>query len=395
MVVKIIVPDLGATGGDVLLAQWLVSEGDFVESGTPLFVVETDKATDEVQAFRSGYIRKILSPDGVEVELGSIVALMTDTLEEAFENETDLSNGAPNSEPKESRNGRTNRTVGQPPSKGSPSKVRASPRARKLAEERSINLSDVPASATDGVISAADVERFAASAPESSGGSRSQRVALSPRRRAIAEVTALSKSQIPHFYLFVDFDLTEVECARSIIRERGESPPTVTELVVFATAQTLAEGTPLNSRFIDGQLEVFDEVDVGLMIGLESGVVAPTIKRADRMSVEGLRKEIYELRRRAEAGELSTADMQGGGMSISNLGMHGVDYFAGVIQPGQSSLLSIGQIGKQPKYINDQLEPRSIVTACLSVDHRVTDGVGAANFLARFKHRLESWSGKD
>jgi pyruvate dehydrogenase E2 component (dihydrolipoamide acetyltransferase) len=386
MVIKVIVPDLGATGGDVLLTQWLVAEGDFVESGTPLFVVETDKATDEVQAFRSGYLRRILSPDGAEVELGSVVALMTDAADEVFDDNFDSSTDASNDD----RLHATKPPISSP-SAPTTSKVRASPRARKLAEERSIDLSEVPATAADGVISVADVERFAAGA--SRGSPHSRRVAISSRRRAIAEATTRSKFEIPHFYLFVEIDFTTAERARTRMRDRGESPPTYTELIVFASAQTLAEGSQLNSRLIDGHLEIYDHVDIGLMIGLESGVVAPVIRQANRMDLNDLRNEVNRLKRRAEAGELSTAEMQGGAFSISNLGMNGIDYFAGVIQPGQSCLLALGQIKRQPRYIEDRLESRYVMTACLSADHRITDGVGAARLLAGLKQRLESWSG--
>ncbi len=386
MLFKVIVPDLGATGGDVLLSKWLVSEGDFVESGMPLFVVETDKATDEVQAFRSGFVRKILERDGAEVELGSVVALMTDTADEAFESD------AGSAADRQSSRGpvRNAEPIGNSISTAPRSRVRTSPRARRLAEELSVDLSLVTASAADGVISVADIERFAAGVSEDSKSSRSTRIALSPSRRAIAEVTSRTKSQIPHFYLCADIDLTRLEAARARLRERGESPPTVTELIVYAAARSL-EGSPLNGRFVDEQLEIFDDVDIGLMIGLDSGVVAPVIKQAQLLTLEELRKEVHRLRSRAEAGELASNDLQGGGLSISNLGMHGVDCFAGIIQPGQSCLLAVGQITKQPRYVGNSLEPRSILTACLSVDHRATDGVGAATFLTTMKQRLESW----
>jgi pyruvate dehydrogenase E2 component (dihydrolipoamide acetyltransferase) len=386
MLFKVIIPDLGATGGDVLLTQWLVSEGDFVESGTPLFVVETDKATDEVQAFRSGFVRNILARDGAEVELGAVVALMTDTADESLEN-----NAEPIVERPDSRNAvRSAEPVGSSFPLAAGYKPRASPRARKLAEELSVDLSQVTASAENGVISAGDVERFAASVLTESTGARSIRVAPSRARRAIADITALSKSQIPHFYLFIDFDLTNVEAERARLRAIGSSPPTVTELIVYAAAQSL-DGSPLNGRYVDDQLEIFNGVDIGLMIGLKGGVVVPVIKQSQRMDLPGLRQQIRHLRARAEADELTSRDMRGGGLSISNLGMHGVDFFAGIILPGQSCLLSLGRVTKQPRYIGDRLEPRSIMTACLSVDHRVTDGLGAAGFLNNLKQRIESW----
>jgi pyruvate dehydrogenase E2 component (dihydrolipoamide acetyltransferase) len=416
---RIVVPDLGATGGDVELIDWLTQPGDFVATGAPIFVLTTDKANVEVEAFRGGYIRQILITAGNRVALGTVVALMSDSADEPLVSSpettpnqvlregqeqaaSDLVKGSTRSGPS-GRLTEVGKEVEQTDNVAGALqpdlRVLASPLARRIAEEQGIDLRTVR-SAQPGPIHEQDVlnEVRAKSArvqekPASTTIPVSGRQPLSPIRRAIAEKTSFSKAHVPHFYATVEIDVTDglefLRTARELAKERSAAIPSFTDLVVRAASLAVRCVPQLNASWQGGEILHFAGVNVGLVIGLSEGMVVPVVEDADRKSLYQLAAVRRRLQERASAGILSRSDLGRSTITISNLGKYGVDSFIAVINPPEAAILAIGAIRKRPAVRNGSIVIRDSMTATLSADHRVVDGIPAAQFLSRFKQNIE------
>ena len=278
-------------------------------------------------------------------------------------------------------------------------RVRASPRARRRLRQLGLDPRQLSGSGPLGRIVEADVKAAVAGKPTvpPSGpvGTAAPAVgSVSAMRRAIAEKTALSFATIPHFYLRVETDLTPLldfrrEIAPAIERE-GSVKPTITDVLVCAMARAVVE-FPFANCIWRGDTHVeHPTVDLGVVVGLENGLLIPLLRSADKLGLVELARRRSDLVAAARAGKLTAADTQGGAMSLSNLGNSPVDEFAAVIAPHQSAVLAVGRAASRPYVVNGQLEVRTTVRLCLSVDHRVTDGGPAAAFLGRVVQCLES-----
>ena len=266
-----------------------------------------------------------------------------------------------------------------------PAVLQASPLARRLAKERGIDLATVKAA---GPIHKRDV--LNAEIPAGTGGE--QRMAFSPMRRAIAVRTLQSKTQAPHFYVTARIDMTEAVALQRKLAAQSDGParPTVTDLVIRATAMALRETPALNASCQDNQIVLYDDINIGLVIGLAEGMIIPVIKQADTQDVYRLAATTKRLRDQALAGTLAQADLTQGTFTISNLGMFGVESFIAVINPPEAGILALGAIQPQPAVVEDRLVVRSLMTATLSADHRVADGITAARFLGQLRQSLEN-----
>lgn len=420
----IVVPQLGATGGDVRLIAWHVKPGDFVSAGTALVTIETDKATEELPAHQDGYIDSILADAGLDVPIGAVIATLR--LEksgpQASMHVTDRS-----AERSDSQSSTSNVSVGD--SKLLPAKVAdrqrmlASPAARRLAREHNINLADLSGSGASGVIHLIDVEKAVApeapipadatirerqpiaksqehleedgvANPQAAVGSQNgQRQPLSHTRRALARRVTRSKTEIPHFYVTATVDMEEAERARAWLVEASDQlavcKPTINDLIVRAAALTLRDVPRLNVRYFEDSLESLPSIDIGVVIGFDDSVVVPIVRNADQIDIYALAHKTQELKQRAADKELTVDEMEGGTLSISNLGMYGVEQFVAIINPPQVSMLACGAIQPRPVVRHDSIEIRRVMTMTLSVDHRAADGVLAARFLNVFQRYLE------
>jgi pyruvate dehydrogenase E2 component (dihydrolipoamide acetyltransferase) len=382
MISEIIIPELGATGGDVTIEEWLVEPGEVVKVGQPLYVVSTDKATVEVESFRDGILHTILIPQGKTVEIGTIVALVADSIDEPIE----LKEVEPE--------GRIEPAIKRNSKKRSPGRKLASPLARRMAAEHNINFEQLTGSGAQGQILKRDVEAaiLALQRPTSPAGI--QQMPLSAMRRRIAERTALSKSRIPHFYTTTTIDMQAViELRRELLelaKNSGQPNPSITDICIQATAQTLREFPTLNARFEGETMYIYPDVNIGLVVGLAEGILVPVILRADQLDLFSLAAATVKKRQRAEAGQLSNEDIGEATFTISNLGMYEIDSFTAVINPPEVGVLALGKIREKPVVIAGEIIARPMMTATLSVDHRVIDGVLAARFLTAIKNRLEN-----
>jgi pyruvate dehydrogenase E2 component (dihydrolipoamide acetyltransferase) len=396
MLSEVVMPSLGATGGDVVLEEWLVKEGDFVKAGSPLFVVTTDKATVEVEAFRDGYARALLVEPGTSVAIGAPVAILADTPDEPLdERVTDLASPemAASGEPSLSASDGQQMTI-QPTSPTG--RILASPLARRMAKERGIDLALVQGSGQQGQILKRDIERTIEAPPRSSpqvaGGVR--RVRVSPMRRAIAERTQRSNTEAPHFYATATIDMTEakslLEQAALEAKQNKWQAPSITDLTVRAATLSLHRVPQLNASYQGDEVLYYADINVGLVVGLDEGMLVPVIHHADHKNLYTLAALTRRLRERATKGELSGSDLSGGTFTVSNLGMFGLDSFTAVINPPEAGILALGAVREQPAVFEGQIVARALMTATLSVDHRVVDGVTAARFMDTFKQLLEN-----
>lgn len=386
MISKIIVPDLGATGGDVQLQRWLVEPGVQVEAGQPLYLVETDKATVEVESFRSGVVHSLLVEAGSSVSLGSVVAMIADSMEEELpplpaEEASPESDHQPASVPSlnKERNGR----------------ILASPLARRMAQMENISLSSVGGTGRQGQILKRDIERVLAMAePDAQPAVDLVREPVTVWRESIARRTLQSKTQIPHFYAAISVDMSEALAMKKEVDKQAErknlAVPSITDLCLRAIALTLRDFPSLNASFQDEEVLYYQSINIGLVVGLkDGGMLVPVVRDADRLGLFSLAAVTRGLRERAEGGILSVTEMSGGTFTLSNLGMYGLDSFTAIINPPQAGILALGAVQERPAMQHGVVIARPILKATLSVDHRLVDGIDAARFLAAWKESLE------
>lgn len=387
MISEIVMPNLGATGGDVMLDDWLVKPGEGVKAGQPLFVVTTDKATVEVESFRAGVLREIRVQAGEMVPLGTVVALLSDSMQEPL----------PATEAQHPREAApAPSSFNTPPTSAQTNRLLISPLARRMAEQEGLDPANITGSGRAGQILRRDVERALAdrsigTVPAPPNGAR--REPLSPMRRAIAEQTQRSKSNAPHFYATITIDMTAAldlrEQAGDWANQHGWTPPSITDLCLRAVALTLHDFPALNARFDGDAILYHKDINLGLVVGLDDGMLIPVIRQANRLNLTALAAETRRLRQRAEAGQLSASELTGGTFTLSNLGMFGLDSFTAVLNPPEAAILALGAVKEQPAVVDGNIVPRSLMVATLSVDHRVVDGIRAARFVAAFKDLLE------
>ncbi len=389
MITAVTMPDVGHAEAKATVVRWLAQEGDWVEMGAPLVEVETDKSLLTIEAFKSGFLRRLVAHKGKTVPTGGIIAWMSEGLDEplpdmASEASTVVHDLAIDQQPIE----RLTEVARPMECKG----LRVLPAARRLASEKRVDLSRVAGSGRGGVITEKDVAR-AIERSKTQGRMSKQRAPLSGRRRVIAERMAESKRNIPHFYVTIDVDMTEAERLRrqlnaSISGEEVSVSPT--DLVLRAVGMALVEFPVLNATYTAEGLLPHDEANVGIAVDTEGGVVVPVLRRADTKSLRQLARERAELVRGAREGRLSSSQLTGGTFTISNLGMLGVESFVAIVNPPEVGILAIGTITEQPTAVGGQVLLRSKAKMTLSVDHRVVDGALAARSLQRIRELLEA-----
>jgi len=384
LIYNIIIPALGATGGDMVFEEWRVQPGQFVKSGSALFVVTTDKATVEVEAFRNGYLRETQVSPGAIVSVQMVIGRMTDTLEETL---------TVGSEREEVRMEHWIVQTEEPRKTGDghPRRRLASPLARRMAVELGLDLETIKASGSEGQILKRDIVR-SAEQPRMEGGVR--RVPLSPMRRAIAQRSQQSNTEVPHFHGSAVIDMTEAKAMLKLSAAMAEKnswvAPTITDLTLCAAAQALRQTPALNASFRGEEILYFDDIHIGLVIGLPEGMLIPVVRHADRLNLFTMAATTRRLREGAEDGQLSSSQLSGATFTISNLGMYGLDSFTAVINSPEAGILSLGAAREQPAVWQGNLSVRWQMTATLTVDHRVVDGITVAKYLDEFKQFLEN-----
>ena len=378
MTKTIIMPKYGLQQDNGTVVEWRVKEGDHVNKGDILLDLETDKALFEYESPESGYVRKLVAQNGEEVPVLSVIAIITDEADEAIEDLTPASTDSPTEEPRQIAD-----TAEREPALEAPAqRIKRSPAARHRARELNIDLANIAGTGPGGRIVLADVELAASTAPSSTS--------LSRMRQAIGRTMAYSKSTIPHFYVATEIDMTDAEIWRKNLAETDAIKLSVTDLFVKAAADALTQYPALNAS-LDGDTAVIvhDTVDIGLAVGTDDGLVVPVIPNADRAFLTDLADErgqrVEEARQGKLRGDASAT------FTISNLGMYGITSFTAIVNPPEAAILAVGAAIARVVPIGDTMTiaVRQIAEVTLSADHRLVDGVVAAQFLQALKQNLE------
>jgi pyruvate dehydrogenase E2 component (dihydrolipoamide acetyltransferase) len=406
-------PRLGQGMESGTIVKWLKSAGDRVEKGEPLFEVDTDKATQEVEAEASGVLLTIEVAEG-EVPVGHVLAFIGEPGESVAAPAASQEPAAEAPRPSASAaQERDFRTVINGAREQSGGRVKASPLARRMARERGIDLGTLTGTGPDGRIVAEDVERMgiAAPAPEAPpgpvpeaapaaapvaapaaappAGGDVESVPLSNIRRTIAR--RLTEAwQVPAFQLTVSVDMTH---ANTLVARARELDPevrvTITDLLARVCARALMRHPDVNVQFAGESLLRFPSANVGIAVAAPQGLVVPVIRSVERLSLEEVARRRGELVERARDGALQITDIDGGTFTISNLGMFGVEQFTAVLNPPQAAILAVGATLDRPVAVDGELVVRPMMTVTLTVDHRAVDGAPAADFLRTVKTFLE------
>lgn len=384
-------PKYGLQQDEGTIIAWKKQEGDRVEKGEIILEVETDKAVFEYEAPESGYLRHILAQDGDVVPVLSPIAIITDEADEAVDIDA-ITGTTPSAQtPAPSADASPADTPVQTPEPETTPKterIKRSPAAQHRARELHIDLSQITGTGPGGRIVKADVERAATvSAPPTGTTS------LSKMRQAIGKTMAFSKSTIPHFYVSIDIDLTDAETWRKNLAQTDAIKLSVTDLFIKASAHALTEHTTLNSSLGDNNTQIIhDTVNIGLAVGTDDGLVVPVIPNAQKVFLADLADLRTQRVNDARSGKLH-GDAQAT-FTLSNLGMYGVTQFTAIVNPPEAAILAIGAAIPRVVPIGDTMTIgiRHIANVTLSADHRLVDGVVAAQFLQTVKQSLEDTS---
>ena len=454
MIQAIVMPKFGQTVEESSIQRWLKQEGDSVSNGEILFEIETDKAVLEVPSFSEGTLLKILVPEGSTVPVLTTVAYVGDPGEKIPEPEPSppvdalqdreaataeaSAVAAPRSQPQAARRREARLPVARtppaaveptapPPPEPGPARFKISPRAAKLARESAIDPTPIQGTGPGGRVVEKDVTAYL----EASGYSRIRiapaakrlavqanvdilllegagdegRIRVSDVERAIAEKPkpmsrmrqtiarrmTESFTTTPHFYVTVAVDMTELVSLAAELKTQGATYK-INDFLLKAVALTLLEFPALNSTTDGKQVRWHGRVHLGLAVALEDGLVVPVIRDADRLSLADLHERAAELAAKARSGKLGPKQLGGSTFTISNMGMLDVENFTGIINPGESAILAISSVLKQPVVRDDQVVVRSIMKMTVSADHRIVDGALAARFANATKHKLEDMS---
>jgi pyruvate dehydrogenase E2 component (dihydrolipoamide acetyltransferase) len=430
MATEVKLPRLGQGMESGTIVRWLKTEGDAVSKGEPLYELDTDKVTQEVEAESDGVLLKIVVPDG-EVDVGTTVGIIgaqdedvsallagaqggngdapaapapapqEEAEEEAGEGAEGETEEADDEAPSETVTEREQPAATVAPAAAAPAPrasgehVKASPLARRIARERSVDLAQIAGTGPEGRVIAEDVEK-AALRPAAVG------VAAAPPEQEVVELTSTRKTiarrlteawQAPVFQLTVTADVTELVAVRVRMVEllhEGETKPTVSDVLTRLVASALVRHRPVNAHFVDGRIVRFASANVGIAVAAPSGLVVPVIRDADGKSVQQIATDRADVVARARESKLQLADLEGGTFTISNLGMYGIEQFVAVLNPPQVAILAVGSIDERPAAIDGELVVVPTMTMTLTCDHRAIDGSEGAEFLATVKSFVES-----
>lgn len=413
-------PALGMAQETGTVVRWLKAEGQEVTKGEPLLEIETDKATVEVEAPASGLLAGITAAAGDEVPVGQVIAFILAPGETVPVFESAPTPPAPAAAPEvlaspvaasiaaehnidlrqvKPEGGRVQKAdvlaylaarrvaaqqAVEPAAIAAGGRLPASPKARRLAAERNLELAAIRGSGPNGAVLAADVLAAAqapAPSPPPAAMAAAQTLPVSRIWAVMVERLTHSWASAPHFYLTREANAGRLLAWREAVQQGATEKITYTDLLVKLVASALVRHSRLNARWEEDAIVLNPEINIGLAVAVEEGLVVPVVHRADRLGLSELAARRRELVARAQAGKLSLDDIRDGTFTLSNLGMYGVDAFSAVINPPQAAILAVGRIAERVVPLNGQPSVQPMTTLTLSCDHRVVDGARGAQFL--------------
>ncbi|MEQ8579259.1 MAG: pyruvate dehydrogenase complex dihydrolipoamide acetyltransferase [Balneola sp.] len=416
MAIKIEMPKLSDTMEEGVIAKWNVKEGDKISAGDIIAEVETDKATMDVEAFDDGTLLKIIPQEGDAVPLGGLIAVIGEEGEDISDildgaggggsSESSKSEDSDKKEEKESEEKEEDKSEEKTESKESSSesdngRVKASPLAKKMAEDKGIDLTSVQGSGPDGRVVKKDIEEYkggsglskpssSAAASKSFESLESKEVKVSQMRKVIARRLSESKFTNPHFYETIDIDMKAAMAARSSMNEANDVKISFNDIVVKACAIALTRHQAINSSWHDDVIKEHGDVHVAVAVAIDEGLMTPVITHADKKGLSEISSQTRELAGLARDRKLQPEQMEGSTFTISNLGMFGIEEFTAIINPPNACILAVGAIRDVPVVENGAVVPGKRMKITLSSDHRIVDGAKAAQFLNTVKNLLEN-----
>ncbi len=411
-------PRLSDTMEEGTVAKWLKKEGDKVEEGDILAEIETDKATMEFESFYEGTLLKIGIHEGESAKVDSLLAIIGPE-------GTDVSNigsGTSKQEPRASKEDSGKKSSSEEKAEeetsssentattSDGSRIFASPLAKKMAEDKGVDLNNVKGSGENGRIVKKDIESFKPSAKtaskaaesvqqESKGGSRPyvpageesfEETKNSQMRKTIAKRLAESKYSAPHYYLTIEVDMKTAMQSRKQINELPDTKVSFNDMVIKASAMALRKHPKVNSQWTGDTTKIAKHIHMGVAVAVEEGLVVPVIKFADQLSMTNINAQVKELAAKARNKKLQPAEMEGSTFTVSNLGMFGITEFTSIINQPNSAILSVGAIVEKPVVREGQIVVGNTMKLTLACDHRTVDGATGAAFLQTLKNYLEN-----
>jgi len=412
---EVIMPKLGLTMESGVIEKWHKKEGDKIEKGDVLFEVMTDKVTVEVEAYNSGYLRKILVKEGEEVPVTEIVAYIGEKNEEPPSGTE--RKGKPEKE--EALKGKETKEKVKEPTKepiteeekieSLGDKIKISPLAKKIAVDRGIDINKIgKGSGPGGRIVKEDVLKFAGSKREEVKKETTEEktaalisdikikstTPLKGMRKIIAERMSFSKTNIPHIVINSVADTTDFVKLREMAKDRLSKnygiKITYTDILLKICAVALRENIEVNSTLQDNNYIIYEDVNIGLAVSVEGGLIVPTIFNCDKLSILDISKKRIELLYKVKNEKLTPDEVKNGTFTLTNMGMFGVRSFSAIINPPQAAIMAVGEIYDSPAFVNEKIENRSFMNLSLSCDHRIIDGALGARFLQRIVELIEN-----
>ena len=414
MISEVTMPSMGADMTEGTIVKWLKAEGDQIGRGDKLAEVETDKTVVEMEAYAEGLLRKIVVSEGSLVQVGAVIAFIGDADDDipevvAAAPAAEAVPEAPAATPAPPAPAPTPAPepvqqaalapVAVPASQGG--RIKASPIARKIAEEKGVDIAAITGTGPGGRITKSDVENFTPSPGFAVSGGRSPVVLdgsdtpLSSMRQAIARVTVRSKTEAPHYYVTHEIDMSAAMTFRrqlnEALAEEGDRV-SVNDLILMALTKALIKYPKWNSFFDGDKLIGHPSINLGVAIALDEGLIVPAVIDIQNMSLVEISRAVRDLGKRArgDGGNLTQAELTQGTFGISNLGMFGTDTFSAIIVPPNAGIIAVGTVKEKPVVRDGKVVVASMMNATISADHRVGDGAEAAVFLGEFQKNLEN-----
>jgi pyruvate dehydrogenase E2 component (dihydrolipoamide acetyltransferase) len=411
-----------------VVAEWNKKVGDKVSSGEVLAEIETDKATMEFESFYDGVLLHIGVEKGKAAPVNAILAIIgkegenvkellanagsgaaaekSEAKEEkpkAEEKEEEKAKKEPKAEPAEAPKVVAESKTPAPaavPASNSNGRIVASPLAKKLAEEKGIDIQTVAGTGDGGRVVKRDIDHYTPYIPAApvAAGAGSAAVGVesftevpnSQMRKAIAKTLSASKFSAPHFYLKMEVDMDNAIAARKAINASGDVKISFNDMVIKAVAAALRRHPKVNADWMGESIRYNNHIHIGVAVAVDEGLVVPVVRFADSKGIAQLGSEIKDLASRARDKKIKPEEMQGGTFAVSNLGMYGIEDFTSIINPPNGCILSVGQIKQTPVVKNNQIVPGNVMKLSLSCDHRVVDGAIGSAFLQTLKEMIEN-----
>lgn len=396
-------PKMSDTMTEGVIVAWHKKVGDDVKSGDILAEVETDKATMELENYVKGTLLHIGIEAGQSVPVDAVIAIVGAKGEDVsalLNAATTTSTLAASSAPVAETTSTPEISTSKPQtSNATDSRLKASPLAKKIAEEKGVDLSKIPGSGDNGRIVKKDVESYtpatsssktSVSLPAIVGSESYDDVTVTQMRKAIARRLSESKNGAPHFYLTMSINMNKVIEARKVMNEISPVKISVNDIIIKAVAASLRANPKANSSWLGDKIRMNHHIHIGVAVAIEDGLIVPVVKFADNKTISHISAEVKELADKAKNKKLQPTEFEGSTFTISNLGMFGIDQFTAIINPPESCILAVGAAKETVVVENGQMKVANVMKVTLSCDHRSVDGAVGSAFLQTLKDMLEN-----